>query len=347
MALVRWIVGSVGIVVVVMSVFTFAQQSPSGDEQIVRETDTVDEAFVAALRDADVTMARTLLLDNQALYGPRDGLHALRVAIRGNDVLSAECHTIAHALGHAAYEQYGSFETAMQYQDEVCNSGYIHGIIEEYFYTQENIHDVLSSICGNVIGTAFLRWQCFHGVGHGVMYYTDNELPESLALCESLPDTSAIMSCVNGALMENFTAVGEHVSAYLSEVNPAFPCATLANDYQSDCYFYAPTYYLALHPQQYDEALAWCGTLTPPFTTICVMGVGSQAMKEHMNTPRLVADMCHRSPLFSYACIEGLSGMLTFFLGSPDQAREVCDQLDHVDATVCRAITADRAAMFK
>ena len=47
--------------------------------------------------------------------------------------LCASCHDLVHEVGREAYKKYGDFSEAMKYQDEVCNSGYLHGYIESRF----------------------------------------------------------------------------------------------------------------------------------------------------------------------------------------------------------------------
>ncbi len=64
---------------------------------------------------------------------PKIALHALREETKINSKLLRSCHDIVHELGHEAFEKYKSFSEAIKYQDELCNSGYLHVIIESHF----------------------------------------------------------------------------------------------------------------------------------------------------------------------------------------------------------------------
>ncbi len=92
-------------------------------------------------------------------------------------------------IGHAAYEKYDDFGKAMKYQDELCSSGYVHGVIEERFAQSGDILTDMKTMCADYRAGGYLQWQCYHGIGHGVMYYTSNDLPAP-SKCATLPKTS-------------------------------------------------------------------------------------------------------------------------------------------------------------
>jgi hypothetical protein len=64
---------------------------------------------------------------------PRLALTTLREKASSNEAIARSCHDLVHEIGHEAYEKYGDFGQAMQYQNDMCNSGYLHGIIESHF----------------------------------------------------------------------------------------------------------------------------------------------------------------------------------------------------------------------
>ena len=62
--------------------------------------------------------------------GAKSALDSLRKTIRKDPLVAKNCHGIAHQIGQTAYVIYSSsFSDASQFQDSVCNSGYIHGVI--------------------------------------------------------------------------------------------------------------------------------------------------------------------------------------------------------------------------
>lgn len=139
-------------------------------------------------------------------HDPKFILTTLRERVNGDAAVLKSCHALAHVIGHEAYEKYHDFGKAMQYQDEICNSGYLHGIIESHFEKSKDVFATMQTVCNNYPAGKYTSWQCYHGVGHGVMYFTENDLKKSLALCDIYKDAVASESCTNGVFMENFNA---------------------------------------------------------------------------------------------------------------------------------------------
>jgi len=91
------------------------------------------------------------------------------------------------------------------------------------------------------------------------MYYTDNDLPRSLEMCGAFGGSFARSNCSNGVFMENLSTDQKlHLSKYLKEGEPFYPCAEQANRPKENYYLYAPTYFLSLNKDDYAGALEWC-----------------------------------------------------------------------------------------
>ncbi len=285
-----------------------------------------DEAF-----NQELERLTTLLQE----ANPEVALAQLRSDVQTNDALAGSCHLLAHSLGHEAYEQYHGFTEAMQYQDEICNSGYLHGVIESHFLASDDVFAAMKTVCTDS-ATTYAGWECYHGVGHGLMYYTENDLPKALSFCDQYAELEASNSCANGVFMENFnTDRNVHPSAYLSDDDLFYPCAE-QTAHQSDCYFYAPTHYLANHPNDYVGALAWCTEITNEAKLSCTRGVGSEVMKQNINQPEAVASICHRAQFDQIEpCLQGMSSLIFFHYGNRTQAQQACEQLSMTDQTIC------------
>src|SRR5258708_35960583 len=59
-----------------------------------------------------------------------------------NNTIANECHGITHIIGNNAYLKYKDINKALTYYDEMCGSGYIHGIIEQRFADIKNDAEV-------------------------------------------------------------------------------------------------------------------------------------------------------------------------------------------------------------
>ena len=267
---------------------------------------------------------------------PRKALELLWTAAQSDDRLLRSCHYLVHEIGHRAYQKYGSFPEAMQYQNEMCNSGYMHGVIEIHFENAESITRELRTVCNSYPLISFERWECVHGVGHGVMYFTLNNLPESLSLCEKYTTEFEQQTCANGVFMENFAVDGDvHISEYVRDTDLFYPCSDQTERYKTDCYGYAPIYYLSLYPNEYQDALEWCGGAEPEYVHACVFGVGSQMMKENVSDPLHVEEMCEKDARYRANCIAGMTTLYVNHYGEIAPAEDLCPRLREENRTVC------------
>lgn len=279
---------------------------------------------------------------------PRAALSTLWEKAQTNQAIARSCHGLVHEIGHVAYEKYGDFGEAMQYQDEMCNSGYLHGIIESHFKNSQDIIATVKTVCHDYSEENFIGWQCFHGVGHGLMYFTDNDLPKSLSLCETLTNSFAKSGCVNGVFMENFNVDQKlHISKYVKITDPFYPCTEQKKEYKGDCYLYAPTFYLSIHNNNYTETLNWCKTAEKDFRLVCISGVGSQAIKENITSPKVVESICmDGTKEETNACISGMVGLYLNHFGGVKETKELCTKLEKTNQPICQQTISTRETLF-
>ena len=296
-----------------------------------------------------VKKARGELLALVREEDPKAALVRLREGMEGDDALLSSCHPLVHDVGRAAYERYGDFGEAMKYQDEVCNSGYLHGIIETRLSDSDDVLADMKSMCDPYAPESFVGWQCQHGLGHGAMFFTANDLPRSLEMCDAFRNPSKRSGCANGVFMENFSADQKlHLSAYLREEDPLYPCAEQAYRHKGDCYLYAPTYFLTLNKGDYAGALKWCEGAEADFGSSCAHGVGTQTMKENMSDPKLVEATCMKGkPEQIKPCIEGMAGVYVFHEASLEPARALCGRLEDSNKQACSDSVEAKASLFE
>lgn len=279
---------------------------------------------------------------------PKAALDKLREETKTDDKLLRSCHAVVHEIGRKSYEEYQDFGEALKYQDEICNSGYLHGVIESHFSNSADIFSSLKNVCEGYSVDRYIGWECYHGVGHGLMYYTSNDLPRSLNLCESLNGKAKLLACVNGIFMENFNTDQKlHPSKFLRKSNPFYPCNEQNSKYKDDCYLYAPTFYLSLHKNEYTQALKWCRNAEKDYISACISGVGSQAIKENINNPKFVEYICNQGNRQEInSCLWGMVSLYTNHYGSLDQAKSLCNQLEMANRSICREFVNSRSTLF-
>jgi hypothetical protein len=247
-------------------------------------------------------------------------------AIATNPSFAKSCHPVLHHLGNMAFNFYGGYAGAMKYQNEICNSGYTHGILEMYLSTTPDPDQAIRTAC-NPAEESFQQWQCFHGLGHGIMFMTNGDVQRSIDRCNSaLPTSYSRQACVNGVAMQQFIVVDHMGNVPKTNPTSLADCKSKQPDYKQDCYFYAPTAYLTVNDGQYASALKWCNDAEPAFVGVCVNGVGSQMMKENINKPETVNKVCEQADkLYVSTCISGAVSMSVFFHGSVSAAQQLCE----------------------
>lgn len=61
---------------------------------------------------------------------PKMAFADLRQAYETDAVVRQQCHELAHVIGEAAFEKYGSVAEATAHGDGMCQAGYYHGLEE-------------------------------------------------------------------------------------------------------------------------------------------------------------------------------------------------------------------------
>jgi hypothetical protein len=274
---------------------------------------------------------------------PAEALALVDQRIETDPWLMDHCHPLVHEIGHVAYKKYQNVDEAFKYQDSVCNSGYLHGVIEEYFANTTDVFAAMKTMCNGLDSG-----RCYHGVGHGLMYYTANNLPKSLDYCSSLSGGDAVSFCAQGVFMENFnTDLKLHPSEYLNPEDPMYPCPAQEEKFKLGCYYYAPTFYLAQHHDDYTAGLAWCNTAEERYQGACTRGISSRATKTHISDLKWVENLCMKgSSLHRNDCIDGMVGFYMNHYDSTVAAKKFCTTLLAENQIACLLGVDSRAQYF-
>ncbi len=303
---------------------------------------------VKPLSREDYQRVRDSLFSLLETEGARAALDALFAQTESDPSAAHSCHLLAHELGQKAYAKYGDFGKALSFSREMCNSGYFHGIIEARFKESGDIFAAMREVCRDYPDESFTGWECYHGVGHGLMFFTDNDLPHSLEACDTYENEFKRSNCANGVFMENFNSDQKlHKSAYLKESDPFYPCAEQTERHKPNCYFYAPEYFLHLHYSDYRAALSWCTTAEAPYQAVCVRNVAGNAIVQNAANPKGVESLClSASREQKIPCIEGMVSLYINHFGSLEPARTLCGTLEKENQEVCQRIITLNEPLF-
>lgn len=210
----------------------------------------------------------------------KGGLYAYDVLLRAELPPGTDSHLLGHTIGYVLYDQKGM--DAMRYctQDfrNACSHSVVISILNQY---GEGALDTIARECRTAPGGTGAYTMCFHGLGHGVLAYTDYDLGKAVAMCKKT-GTAAFEyreygECVGGTIMEIIDGVHDPearfkaAQTYLSPSDPLSPCDTplIPQVAKSECYAYltphlfeaAGTDLANPSPTVFEKAFSFCGAL--------------------------------------------------------------------------------------
>ena len=199
------------------------------------------------------------------------------------------CHTFLHFIGRELYMRQKNVAGSMQKCSFTCFQGCHHGVLEGYFINkniplgdEEAITKEASTICGKKQDYPNVEsyYTCLHGLGHGFMFFTDEELPKSLKMCDAIdsPETIDFHMCYNGVFMENYTnlASWDHPSKYIKADDPYYPCNILGEKYLDVCYHDQVIYVSNLYNHNLSKTINFCKGVPEKYRIGCFTAIGQK-----------------------------------------------------------------------
>ena len=269
---------------------------------------------------------------NLAYYeGPETALARLATYMKTNQTVNSGCHQIAHQIGHAGYVRYhGNAAEALANGSMTCWSGYYHGVIERAFggVPRSKVTAIARHLCsGSAIRkTYFLAYQCVHGLGHGLMIYSLNDLPYSLNVCDQLATQWDQSSCTGGVFMQNFLPGPMQITPtkYLSKKDLLYPCDTVKKRDKLYCYLMVTSRILPAVQYDWKTAARWCRRAEKGWVATCFQSFGRDASGFSVQNPRKIVQLCHLARSMERECIYGGSRDLTANDAGPKRATQMC-----------------------
>jgi cytochrome c553 len=208
----------------------------------------------------------------------------------------ADCHQISHWIGHAGLAYYkNDAGQALSHGAMTCNSGYYHGVLQLALagLPRATVVKKARTLCSApaVNTEEFLLYQCVHGLGHGLMIYSGNDLPWSLGTCHKLLTEFDRVSCTGGVFMQNLdTTMG--VSRYLSARNPLYPCTIVGAPDKVYCYLMVTSRILTLDGYNWRKTATWCRRSEPAWVRTCFESYGRDASGTAQYDPQRTVQLC-------------------------------------------------------
>ena len=203
----------------------------------------------------------------------------LKNELTHNELARSNCHELTHIIGHAAAELYGDVPTTYSRGDSFCGSGYYHGAMEAIVAKigPDKVLEEADTLCAGLY--SFDHYNCAHGLGHGFMRIQENELYESLKMCDTLTDDWERKRCYGGVFMENVIDRDNpvHPSKYLKADQPLYPCDVVEDKYKDDCYQRQSSYALETQSNDFTKVFDLCTGVEDDFRPACYQGLGWDA----------------------------------------------------------------------
>lgn len=280
--------------------------------------------------------------------------------------LRLQCHVIVHSLGRQTMVVKRTIKDAFASCDHTCHSGCYHGVMERFLVGDEEpapahvAHDHGAThnhaAAGHSHGPApiartklqarvaaacdpqeseRIRFQCVHGLGHAVMFFTDYRLREALALCDTLPDAWSQTSCHGGVFMENLFASNRD-KRDVSPTDLHYPCNYVQARYRTQCYLMQTWRMgeMGLGTERLFEECRKAG----PNRLDCATSIGRDLSNEaRTKNPRWAAERCELGRLDEIrACVQGVIYALIENTWDGRYALPFCASLrDRGDGEVC------------
>ena len=192
------------------------------------------------------------------------------------------CHETAHYLGQEAFYRLGSIPAVYAQASRACLGGTYHGAVEGYLISKrikadnyDAVRKEIPNICGDPAQYRVHQeyTECAHGLGHATMYFTENDLPKALALCDAGKNFEEREICYTGAFMANWDSVGstDHPTQYAKADDPLYPCYILDERYQRQCYTYGV---LTTSQNSVERSAELCRQIPERFRTECFATIG-------------------------------------------------------------------------
>ncbi len=272
--------------------------------------------------------------------GPKVALEQFQEQTSTNRAVEADCHPIAHTIGAAALLYYkGNVGRAFAAGSVACGSGYYHGLLEWKLagVSEQRVAGVARTVCSDpeIRANSFTYYQCIHGLGHGLMLYTQYDLPGALRLCHQLSTRFDQVSCTGGIFMENQQSSYGLTSKWLRKDNLLYPCTIVAKVDKLYCYLLVTSQILPRVSYDWKKTAEWCRRSDPGFVDICFQSYGRDASGFARQDPNKIRETCGQAGDGGRECLFGAVRDILNNNSSDLGGRRLCESVSFADRSYC------------
>ncbi len=256
--------------------------------------------------------------------------------------VEADGHGYTHVIGIRAWKPGDDVAQVFKSCTPLYQSGCYHGVIQSYLTATGQVDSARTAeLCDRISPSGednWLRFQCMHGLGHGLDMAWNWDLPRALGGCDWLATSWDRDSCYGGAVMENAVASqpGGHHTAMRALMQtgddhgqmmehdgqmmarpPAFkmrdssdalyPCDSLAGHFQHACYLGHAGILLSHVGWDWGAGAKECDRLDDTMRVPCYISLGTMASGSTVrDTPKSVRLCAKGDPVWRQWCYVGV-----------------------------------------
>jgi len=251
--------------------------------------------------------------------------------VNTDSVVKSDCHRIMHRIGSAALLKYGNVASAFVKGSPFCSSGYYHGLLERAFYgvsSKAGLERVAGRLCGApaITRTTYLKYQCIHGLGHGLMIDTGYNMPLSLSICHGLQTSWDQTSCTGGVFMENINSSYGFKSPWLRKKDLVYPCDAVKKRDKLYCYLLVTSRILPATGYNWKRTARICAHVEKGWVASCFQSYGRDASGVAREGVVQTASFCRIAGRWQGECLYGAArDMANNYPAGLPRARTLCD----------------------
>ncbi len=257
--------------------------------------------------------------------GPKLAMGTLMQVANGDRDVRGFGHVYAHAIGIHAFDADKNVERTFSSCTDAFQSGCYHGVIEAYFANSGKVDSgSVTQLCvpwsqPGVYG--WLRFQCAHGLGHGLTMHYEHNLVSALKGCDFLVESWDRESCYGGAFMENVVDATEphhgmpgmdmpeeaRSFKQIDKKDLNYPCSILAERYLTTCYQNQVSIIMYFDDHKMPAVAKDCMKVPEKYRYMCFTGFGTDINSFVVGDHLKAIDLCSDAPM-SYRewCIIGV-----------------------------------------
>lgn len=292
-------------------------------------------------------------------------------------------HDYSHVIGINAWTPAKDIGAVYLQCNELFQSGCYHGVIQAFFAYKGTDSAAVVGVCRDTPGintNGWLRFQCVHGIGHGLVQTYTMNLPHALAGCDLLGNAWDSESCYGGAFME-FIVGGRGQSHHVAmkmgdsmagmdhgamdhgtmehgDTWPAFsarrpsdllyPCSVLGDKYGRACYQMQAGLIAEVTGLDFKKIADVCDGAPEQWKRPCYQGIGTYVSGVTARDPdESIRDCSLGAPKYRPWCFVGLVKNFVDVTANTDDGIALCRKLGPRDiALSCYVAIGEEASVL-